>query len=297
MNYTAYGYAALTVFSMGISAVAQAELTPMSDETMGEVTGQAFMEIENFNNVTGSTLDYTRMTLGMEVETRVNIDDVTLGDIDSGADLAASRVALGHIARADGVEYNGQNYLADESVPFEAARPYLELAEDPDPTNPRLVGFRMGFEQARGSVSSVTSSFSGNIGLKITDDSTGVVYDGALFDANSQATDYRATHIGINDAAVTTDCATGTNCAPLSHAQSLIVGQDNNGATDFTSDFFIGFQAEDVPWQSPAGANVINAGKGVYLNLPTSMTVNMSDLATGLPRLRTHRTDLGTNLF
>ncbi|QSP94458.1 hypothetical protein LPB19_14955 [Marinobacter salinisoli] len=295
MNYKAYGYAAVTMFSLGMSAVAQAELQPISDQAMGEVTGQAFMEVENIENVTGSTLDYTRMTLGLDVETRVNIDDVTLGGTADGADLAASRVALGHIARVDGVEYNGKSYLADETVPFEAARPYLELAENP--TDKRLVGFRMGFEQARGSVSSVTSNFSGNIGLRITDDSTGNVYDAALFDASTQATDYRATHIGIDDAAVTTDCATGANCAPLSHAQSLIVGQDNGGTTDFTSDFFIGFQAEDVPWQSPAGANVINAGKGVYLNLPTSMTVKMSELSAGLPRLRTHQNDLGTKLF
>ncbi|MCL7945084.1 hypothetical protein [Marinobacter sp. ATCH36] len=293
MRQQAYGYAAVPLFCLGIAPGAEAELQPISDETMGEVTGQAFMQIENIGDDTTSH-QFTRMTLGMDVETRVNADGVKLGEIDSGTDFAAQHVALGHIARNDGEQFNGRTYKAGDTVYFEAYQPFIELAESPE--EGKLSGFRMGFAQARGSVSSLTSSFSGNIGLKLTDgDQT---YDATLFDQNSQATKYRASHIGIDDGA--TNCgADPTNCAPLTHLQSIIVGEENaDGTTGFTNDFFIGFQREGVEWQSPDGANVINAGEGVFINLPTSMTVEMSKLmGEGVQRLQTHRQDMGTQLF
>ena len=294
MRQRAYGYAAVTLFCLGIAPVVQAELKPISEEAMGEVTGQAFMQIENIQDIPGNPHEFTRMTLSMDVETRMNLDDVKAGEIDGGVDFAAQHVALGHIARNDGVQYNGRAYNAGDTVPFEAFQPYIELAEDP--SEGRLSGFRMGFGQARGSVSSLTSSFSGDIGLKLVDDS-GTEFDATLFDQNSQATNYRASYIGINDGSA--DCAQGINCAPLTQLQSLFVGQEStDGTTGFTSDFFIGFQREGVEWQSPDGTNVINAGKGVFINLPTSMKVDMSQLINqGLPRLQTHREDMGTRLF
>ena len=292
MRHHAYGYAALIMFCLGMAPVAQAELQPISESAMGDVTGQAFMEVEN---ITGATHEFTRMTLGMDVETRVNIDDARMGEIDGGSDFVASHIALGHISRdASAVQYDGNTYAVGEVVPFEAVQPYIELAETLDKT--QLSGFRMGFRQARGSVSSLTSSFSGNIGLKLTD-RAGIDHDATLFNAASGATDYRATHIGINDG--TADCSAGVNCAPLNHLQSIIVGADDgSNATGFTDDFFIGFQREGVEWKSPDGANVISAGKGVFINLPTNMKVDMNTLVNqGVSRLQTHRTDMGTKLF
>ncbi len=292
MRQQAYGYAAVTLFCLGIAPVVQAELQPISDDTMGEVTGQAFMQVEN---IPGPTHDFTRMTVGMDVETRVNVDSIKVGEIDGGVDFAAEHLALGHIARTDGEQFNGRSYSAGDTVHFEAVQPYIELAHDPAESG-RMSGFRMGFAQARGSVSSLTSSFSGNIGLKL-DDGSGNTYDATLFDQNTVATNYRASHIGIDDG--TADCANGVNCAPLTQLQSLIVGEENtDGTTGFTSDFFIGFQREGVDWQSPDGSTVINAGQGVLINLPTSMTVNMNQLITqGVDRLQTHRQDMGTKLF
>lgn len=295
MKHHVYGCAAVIMFCLGVVPVTQAELKPISDQTMGEVTGQAFMQVDNLAD---GVHDFTRMTLGIDVETRVNIDDVKVGEIDGGSDFAATHLALGHIARQDGAQYNGQDYMQGETVPFEASKPFIELAEDAS----GLAGFRMGFGQARGSVSSLTTSLSGNIGLKLRD-SAGVVHDATLFDAGNQATNYRATQIGIADSA---NPATCSECASLSKVQSLFVGtaQDDGAGgtvTGFTDDFFIGFQRDDagVKWQSPGGANVINAGKGVFINLPTSMTVDMSQLTgpSGLPRLQTHQADMGTQLF
>lgn len=290
MKQQAYGYAALVTLCLGITPVAQAELKPMSDETMGDVTGQAFMHVEN---IPGVNHQFTRMTLGIDVKTRVNIDDIKIGQTATGVDFSATDVALGHISRdATRVQYNGNTYAEGETVHFEALQPYIELAE----VNNQLAGFRMGFKQARGVISSNTTSFSGNIGLQIKD-ANGVVSPATLFNAQNQAGPYRATQIGIDDGTGT--CTPGVNCASLSQLRSLTLGTESpDGTTGFTDDFFIGFQRENVGWNSPDGASVINAGKGVFLNLPTSMTVDMSTLVgAGLPRERTHYIDSGTGLF
>ncbi|MGO1500022.1 MAG: hypothetical protein ACTHWH_01900 [Marinobacter sp.] len=283
MRYHAYGYAALITFCLGMAPVAEAELKPISEAAMGDVTGQAFMQVEN---IPGAAHEFTRMTLGMDVDTRVNIDDVQIGQIDGGTDFAAQHVALGHIARNDGDQFNGVTYNAGDVVPFEARKPYIELAED----SAGLAGFRMGFEQARGSVSSSTASFSGDIGLKFEDE-TGTKYDAVLMDSTGAATNKRASHIGISPGS----CVSGTNCAPLTDLRSVNVGGENNG---FTDGFFIGFQREEMDWQSLDGANTFNVGQGVFINLPTNMTVDLNSFVNGgVNRLQTQQVDMGNNLF
>jgi len=299
MRHHAYGYAALITFCLGMVPVAQAELEPISESAMGDVTGQAFMQVEN---ISGAAHEYTRMTLGIDVDTRVNIDDIQVGQINGGADFSAQHLALGHIARADGEQFNGVTYNAGDDIPFEARKPYIELAEDAA----GLAGFRMGFEQARGSVSSSTASFSGNIGMKI--ESSGQVYDAMLFDGvDGAATNKRATHIGLapNSPGQAAGCnisVDSANCAPLTNLRSVTVGEDTgagDGTIGFTDGFFIGFQRDDnMEWQTLDGANVIDVGQGVVINLPTNMTVDLTNLTgAGIDRLRTHQVDMGTNLF
>ncbi|GGE57921.1 hypothetical protein GCM10011533_08010 [Streptosporangium jomthongense] len=283
MRFHAYGCAALISVVLGLAPIARAELKPITDSAMGEVTGQAFMQVEN---IPGAAHEFTRMTLNMDVETRVNIDDAQVGQIDGGTDYAAQHVAMGHIARADGEQFNGVTYNKDDVIPFEARQPYIELAED----SAGLAGFRMGFGQARGSVSSHTTSFSGDIGLKF-EDNTGAQYDAVLMDSTGAATNKRASHIGISPGS----CITGTNCAPLTDLRSVNVGGANDS---FTDGFFIGFQREGMDWQTLNGASTISAGKGVFINLPTNMTLNLDDFVNGgVDRLRTHQVDMGTNLF
>lgn len=297
MTKQAYGYAALAMFCLGIAPVAQADLKPISEETMGEVTGQAFMQVEN---IAGENHDFIRMTLGMDVETRVNVDDIQVGQIDGGTDFAASHLALGHIARADGEVFNGRAYQEGDIIPFEARRPFIELAEDAG----GLAGFRMGFQQARGSVSSSTTSFSGNIpGLRVREEGSGTVYDTTLFAGEGEtATNHRASHIGLAPTGnEPVSCVSGVNCAPLTNLRSIIIGDEGaaDGEVAFTDGFFIGFQRDgDLSWQSLDGANTIDVGKGVFINLPTNMTVDLSQLTgDGVDRLRTHQVDMGTNLF
>lgn len=283
MRHHRYRYAAFIAIYMGAVPAAWAELEPITDTVMGEVTGQAFMQVETIPGTHSST----RMTLNMDVETHVNIDDVQVGQIDGGTDFSARHVALGHIARDDGDQFNGVTYNAGDRVPFEARLPYLELAEDEH----GLVGFRMGFGQARGSVSSSTDSFSGDIGLQFKDGS-GALHDAVLMDSNGVPTNKRATHIGVAPG----DCASGATCmAALTKLRSVNVGEGNN---DFTDGFFIGFQREAMDWQKLDGTGAISVGEGVFINLPTNMKVNLENFVTsGVERLQTHQVDMGTNLF
>ncbi|MFL1464656.1 hypothetical protein [Marinobacter sp. HN1S83] len=289
MKQDAYGYAVLALVCLGIAPVVQAELEPISDQEMSEVQGQGLMTIENLDD---GAHQFTRMSLTIDAETRVNADSVTLGGIDGGADFQATNVALGHIAREDGVQrVNGKTYAAGEAVPFEGLKPYIELAEVDD----QLAGFRMGFKQARGTISADMESFSGDIGLQIQD-ADGNPTAATLFDANTNATQYRASHFGI--AGDSTDCSAGVQCAPLSYLRSMDIGTDSGEeAPGFTNDFFLSFQREGVNWQSPDGGNVIEAAKGVFLNLPTSMTLNQQVFENGVPREQTHYIDRGTGMF
>ncbi|MCK7552071.1 hypothetical protein [Marinobacter goseongensis] len=294
MTKNAYGHAVLALACLGIAPVAQAELEPISEQEMSEVQGQGFMAIEN---LTDGVHQFTRMSLTMDAETRVNADSMTLGSIDGGADFLAADVALGHIAREDGVQrIDGQTYSAGDTVPFVGLKPYIELAE----VDNQLAGFRMGFREARGTFSSDTESFSGNIGLQI-EQADGSITPATLFDANSNATNFRASHFGI--AGEATDCSVsgGGNCAPLSYLRTLDIGDapDVEGApAKFTNDFFLSFQREGVSWQSPEGGNVIEAAKGVFLNLPTSMTLNAETVfQNGIPREQTNYIDRGNGMF
>lgn len=289
MKQDAYGYAVLALVCLGIVPVAQAELEPISDEEMSQVQGQGLMTIENLDD---GNHQFTRMSLNIDAETRVNADSVTFGSIDGGADFQASNVALGHIAREDGVQrIDGKTYSAGDAVPFVGLKPYLELAE----VDNQLAGFRMGFKQARGTISADMESFSGNIGLQI-EDAEGNPTAATLFDATTNATNFRATHFGL--AGDTTDCSTGVQCAPLDYLRSLDIGADSGTETpDYASDFFVSIQREGVSWQSPEGGNVIEAAKGVFLNLPTSMTLDQTVFENGIPREQTHYIDRGTGMF
>ncbi len=174
---------------------------------------------------------------------------------------------------------------------FRFLKPYIELAE----VDNQLAGFRMGFKQARGTISADMESFSGNIGLQI-EDADGNPTAATLFDANTNATNYRASHFGL--AGDSTDCSAGVQCAPLSYLRSMDIGTDNGEeAPGFTNDFFLSFQREGVNWQSPDGGNVIEAAKGVFLNLPTSMTLDQQVFENGVPREQTHYIDRGTGMF
>lgn len=286
MRQDAYWYAVPLTICLGISPVALAELEPISEKEMSQVQGQAMMSVDH---VDGANHQFTRVTLGIDAETRLNADSVIMGGDDSGADLDIANFALGHYARDDTrVQIDGNTYNVDEVVPFEGIEPYLELAEK----DGQLSGFRFGLNQARGTLSGEIASFSGNLGLKINN-ADGNPVDATLFDSAGVATNHRATQIGLAG-----EGGSCSECVPLTNLLSMDVGVDNgDGTVGFTKDLFLAFQRESVDWQDLDGTNLIQGPEGVFLNLPTSMTLDMQTLQNGVQRERTHYVDRGTGMF
>ena len=190
MRQDACWYAVPLTICLGMSPVALAELEPISDREMSQVQGQAMMTVDH---VDGVNHRFTRVTLGVDAEIRLNADGVVMGGDDSGADLDIKNFALGHYVRDDTrVQVDGNTYNVDDVVPFEGVEPYLELAE----REGQLSGFRFGLNQARGTLSGEIASFSGNLNLKIND-ADGNPVDAMLFDDAGVATNHRATQIGL----------------------------------------------------------------------------------------------------
>ena len=274
---------------LGVSPLAVAELEPISDSEMSEVQGQALMTVDNLDDGSHS---FTRVTMGMDVKTRLNVDNAIMGGDDAGADLSVSDLALGHYARdANRVQIDGQTYDVDDVVRFQGAQPYFEMARN----GSELAGFRVGFGEARGTISGNFASFSGNLGIRLNQED-GTQVDATLFDEAGVATNQRASQIGI--AGADGNCATADDCVPLTNIKSMNVGSDNgDGTVGFTNDLFLAFQQESVDWQEVNGAGVIKGPEGVFMNLPTSMNLDMQTLRNGVDRERTHYVDRGTGMF
>ena len=288
MRQDAYWYAVPLTICMGFSPMAVAELKPISDAEMSEVQGQALMTVDN---IEGGTHSFTRVTMGMDVKTRLNVDNAIVGGDDAGADLNVSDLALGHYVRDENrTQIDGQTYSVDDVVRFQGAQPYFELAR----RDGVLSGFRMGFGEARGTLSGNFASFSGNLGIKI-DQGDGTQVDATLFDEAGIATNRRATQIGIPGTDGT--CATPDECVPLTNIKSMDIGVDNGNSIGFTNDLFLAFQQESVDWQQLNGAGAIQGPEGVFMNLPTSMTLDMQTIKAGVQRERTHYVDRGTGMF
>jgi hypothetical protein len=289
MRQDAYWFAVPLALCFGFSPAAVAELEPISDREMSEVQGQALMTVDNLDDGNHS---FTRVTMGMDVKTRVNVDNAMLGGDDAGSDLSVSDLALGHYSRdADRVQIDGQRYDVGEVVRFQGAQPYFELAR----SGGELAGFRVGFGEARGTLSGDFSSFSGNLGIKLTQ-ADGTEVDATLFDENGLATNSRATQIGIPGTDGT--CSTPDQCVDLTNIKSFNVGVDEGDAVGFTNDLFLAFQQESVDWQQLNGGGTIQGpAEGVFMNLPTSMNLDMNALQNGIQREQTHYVDRGRGMF
>lgn len=266
------------------------EMERMSDKEMGSVTGQAMLGLDV--NQSGNT-DFTRYTVGTKSELQMNMEELALGEDDSGTDVAIDNLSLGHIAREQGQQMDGKEYSAGEIVPFVAMDPYLELAEN----DGDVIGFRMGFTEARGTMSGFMQSLSGRLGIEL-EDSDGNVQDGELLQSDGTADNQRATHFGLSDSA---DCDNQVDCAPLTAIESLEVGERNDdGSAAFTNDFFISFQNQALDWETPGDdTGTVSTESGVFINIPTAMRLDLQSLQndTVVPRERTEYIDRGQGLF
>lgn len=282
------------------TSLVAAEMRPIDDEELSEYVGQAAVAFDIDQIGTNS---YTRVTLGLEADLQMNINNVELGNYSKSgetlaADFAATNLAFGSIStNASQVQLDGQTYAVNDIVPFELNDPFFEIAQN---SSEELIGFRLGFGQARGQLSGDFTSMSGNIGADITD-FFGDDYRSSLLDANGNADSSRAQYFGVAGSEVggATNCSSGFYCYNLADYKTLDVGQRNTSTNqiDYTNDFFISFQKEATDWSTSEG--VINAGMGVFINIPTSLHIDMNTgvNASGTDRVRVEYINRGNNLF
>lgn len=304
----------------------QAQLVPITEDEMSDLTGQAFINIDRSSS---SGLDFTKLTFGLDVKTSLNSDLVELGRYDrtgeaaGTSDIRISDFALGHI------DSNGN------IVPFEISDPFVELAFDTVNGKENLVGVRLGFGGALGKLSGNIETLTGNIDVTVFGTGSQIapnmecgffdlicagakaLVGGTWADDQFKAKSYlvnssgnsdpvRATMIGILNGQTlsmpgssdfenfivgfleSNNCElSGTStCFPLTNFKSLDIG--NNGAQ--SEGLFLSFQTQTVTWQD--GSTSTAASEGAFMNIPNGgINVSFQQAFDGIPRSRTKYVD------
>lgn len=191
-------------FASALSALAsagvQADLEPISDAAMSDVTGQAFVSVDRtYHPDESQSTAYTRVNLGMDIDIQTNVDVLELGRYDregeepGTSDLLIEQFALGYINNQAYYEDNpeaprqfkadGTPYAEGEIVPFNIENPFFEFAFD-ESTN-EVVGVRLGFGKSMGYLSGYIQSLTGDVNIMIEDEGAGLSEansDGNFFD-------------------------------------------------------------------------------------------------------------------
>ena len=167
---------------------ANAELNPISDEQMSEVTGQAFVSIDRqYHPSANDSTAYTRVNLGMDIDVQANVDLAEVGKYSRAGETNPSDVDIGNLSLgyiqnqayyADNDNMprqrkpDGSAYADGEIVPFSIENPYFEFAQDEG--TGEVVGFRMGFGEAQGVLSGDIQALTGNVNIQIEDTAQGL---------------------------------------------------------------------------------------------------------------------------
>ena len=156
---------------MCTSSMAYAQLVPIDEHELSNTTGQAFI---NVDHTSGDSLDFTKVTLGLDVKTSLNADLLELGNYTrdgvAGSDIKINDFALGKVDSSGNI------------IPFEIKDPFIELAFDKSSGQQNLVGVRLGFGGAKGALSGNIESLTGNVNVDIKDTAQALNFAGE--DAN-----------------------------------------------------------------------------------------------------------------
>ena len=175
--------------SMVLSSAAHADLQPISDTELSEVTGQAFVSIDRqYHPDPNENTSYTRVNLGMDIEIQTNVDVLEMGRYErtgekqGSSDVLIRDFALGYINNQAYYSKNpdsprqyrpdGSAYGENEIVPFMIDSPFFEFAFD-ETTN-EVVGVRLGFGESMGILSGKIETLTGNVNVDIIDRGEGL---------------------------------------------------------------------------------------------------------------------------
>lgn len=217
-------------------------LKPMSDAELSEVSGQALLNLTNQNY---DGFDFTRITLGADIQLSANLSKVRLGEYSysarnaTGADIDIGLLRFG---RSDGTEAQRTVSITD---------PYFEFVykNGADATKREVIGMRLGF-----------GTIQGDLGVQLN------AVSGSLLINGGAAGNYDSHNDPLGgkrwDGSV---CATPNACGlTLSQIGQLTAG-DANGPS---RDFFISVlrQAVNFPSANAAVAAPDKALEGFWMN-------------------------------
>ena len=306
----------------------QAQLIPIEETELSEMTGQAFINIDHSSNADNS-LDFTKLTLGLDVKTLLTSDMLELGnytrDGKAGSDIKINDFALGMIDD-DG-----------KIIPFEIKDPFIELAFEDVDGKQNLAGVRLGFNGASGKLTGNIESLTGNINVNIVgraapireaasegfwgpgrvlllsaagvSDNTQLRAAAELVQSNGQANPVRSTSVGIPNGDVL-GCESGCNLGGLSNFLLGLFGSSNCAVLGITTCFplssyksldigttgadaeglFLSFQTKAITWYDNGAPT--STVKGAFFNIPNGgITVNFEEAFKGTDRVRTRYID------
>ncbi len=176
----------------------------LDNEALSTVVGQAIFKVQDFKAYpqgNGQTLDFTRITFGAKIEINLNIDEIILGTYarpvstdctDSGrfcysndgwacatnpcgldSDNAANNRPNSDII-IKGLSLGTVNTSTGAMEDFVYENPYLEFAYEGSGSNRKLVGARMGYHRANGTMGNVIEVLSGAIAPNVEADILGL---------------------------------------------------------------------------------------------------------------------------
>jgi hypothetical protein len=144
--------------------ISNAQLVPIDERELSNMTGQAFI---NLDHTSSGGLDFTKVTLGLDVKTSLNADLLELGRYSRLGETDPSDIRIKDFALG-GIDSNG------DFLPFEIKDPFIELAFENNAGKQDLVGVRLGFGGARGALSGTIESLTGNVNVDIKDTAAGL---------------------------------------------------------------------------------------------------------------------------
>ncbi len=224
----------------GATTGACAQGLQLSDSELSEVRGQALL---NLTNTSLNGLDFTRITLGADIQLSANLGKVRLGEYNyaprnaSGADID---IPLFRFGRSDGGEAPRTVSITD---------PYFEFVyrNVGNTATREVLGMRLGFGSIQGELGVQMNAISGsllvNAGANGTLDSHNDPLGGKRWDGSA--------------------CSEGGNCGVTLAQLGRLTAGDANGPS---RDLFISVLRQAVQFPSVNGITSDKALEGFWMN-------------------------------
>lgn len=163
-------------------------LEAISEREMSDISGQAFIQVDASSD---GTMEFSRISLGMVVETLLTADLLQLGEFERSPDDDRTGDGTVRMSDAAGNEISGGKYDLNNNgvydsdviienfglgridnyqdadlasvVPFLIENPYIELAYNTAGGSKKMAGVRVGFEKSKGDLSGDLIALTGRI--------------------------------------------------------------------------------------------------------------------------------------